>query len=212
MTRRLLPLANTPMSRSLVSTRSTNSAADLQNTVQRNQIGDLVILETLKGHSCKIEAAVKSGIMGIFKGLGDGAFDGVVNALSVFTNKQIVCIDDLERKGADLSVGDVLGFDSYLKEERACKIVILLNDEALQGADEKQFSSYLEKVVDINLRFSPTPSESAAIALGDKGNEATEEVRKRVIKLGIDNVRVILEIYRSVTQIEPLLGVQAGGF
>lgn len=179
----------------------------LQNTVQRNQIGDLVTAETLKGTLGRFETAAKSGFMKLFGGLGDSAFDGVVTALSVFTNKQIVCIDDLERKGANLRAGDVLGYISYLKEERKCKIAILLNDKILQGEDEKQFSSYLEKVVDVNLRFAPSPAESAEIALADVegSNELKELVRERVIKLGIDNVRVIRKLHRLVIQIEPHL-------
>src|ERR1700676_823135 len=43
---------------------------------------------------------------------------------------QIICIDDLERRGANLSVGDVLGLVSFLKEQRKCKVILLLNDQA----------------------------------------------------------------------------------
>jgi hypothetical protein len=38
---------------------------------------------------------------------------------------QIVCVDDLERRGA-LPVKDVLGLISYLREQRSCKVVLLL--------------------------------------------------------------------------------------
>ena len=47
---------------------------------------------------------------------------------------QIVCIDDLERRGQRLAVGGVLGLVSFLREQRACKVVLILNDEALKRA------------------------------------------------------------------------------
>jgi hypothetical protein len=40
---------------------------------------------------------------------------------------QIICIDDLERRGSGLSVKDVFGLISFLREQRGCKIVLLLS-------------------------------------------------------------------------------------
>ncbi|KAB2949909.1 MAG: hypothetical protein F9K19_23065 [Rhizobiaceae bacterium] len=177
----------------------------LQNTLPRAQIGDLVTSETLKTKLDALEGGAKRGLLSMFKVAGEGVFDTVVSGLSVMTSKQIICFDDLERKGADLRAGDVLGYVSYLKEERKCKIVILLNDEALKNDDFDQFNSYLEKVVDFNLKFEPTPEQSAAIALDGADDQVKNLVRERCIKLGIDNVRVIRKIYRLAQEIEPLL-------
>lgn len=119
----------------------------------------------------------------------------------------------MERKADGITAGDVLGFISYLKEERSCKVVLLLNDEALDGADKVQFTSYLEKVVDINLRFAPTPTEGAKIAMdGVQGTDALKAiVSERTVKLGIDNVRVIRKIFRLVVLIQPLLKAHKPG-
>ena len=46
---------------------------------------------------------------------------------------QIVCVDDLERRGA-LPDKDVLGLISYLREQRSCKVVLLLNRTQLDPA------------------------------------------------------------------------------
>src|SRR4029079_6640006 len=46
--------------------------------------------------------------------------------LSIFDT--IVCIDDLERKGATLDLRDVMGLVSLLREQRRCKVVLILND------------------------------------------------------------------------------------
>ncbi|MEI9406880.1 P-loop NTPase fold protein [Mesorhizobium argentiipisi] len=182
-------------------------AAILQNTVTRDMIGDLITSESIKSTLQKGERGFKAGLMKLLPIGGERIFDAVVSALSLLSNKQIICFDDLERKAAGLSAGDVLGFMSYLKEQRECKVVLLLNDEALKGEDKDQFTSYLEKVVDINLRFSPSAWESAKIALdGVEGGEDLKAlVGERAIKLGIDNVRVIRKIFRLVALIAPLL-------
>lgn len=179
----------------------------LQNTLPRAQIGDLVTSETVKSKLNAAEGTIKRGFLSAIGLAGDGVFDAVVAGLSVMVSKQIICFDDLERKGADLRTGDVLGYVSYLREERKCKVVILLNDEALQKDDLAQFSAYLEKVVDLNLKFEPTATQSADIALsgGDDDGALKALVRERCIKLGIDNVRVIRKIYRLAQEIEPLL-------
>jgi hypothetical protein len=133
--------------------------------------------------------------------------DSVEVALSLVAmsaRKQIVCFDDLERKGEGLRSADVLGLISELKERRDCKVVLLLNDEQLEDRDE--FEGFLEKVVDINLSFRPTAAESAAIALNIDGDKVLKKlVRNRATALGIDNVRVIRKIFRLVKMIDEQL-------
>ena len=57
---------------------------------------------------------------------------------SLIANAQLICIDDLDRKGEKLRVEDVLGLVSFLREERKCKVALLLNEEQLQGKDEQR--------------------------------------------------------------------------
>jgi len=73
---------------------------------------------------------------------------------------QIVCIDDLERVGDGLSIKDVLGLVSFLKDQRKCKIVLLLNNEELQDRAATDFKSQLEKVIDVKCVLSD-PSRSS---------------------------------------------------
>ncbi len=58
---------------------------------------------------------------------------------------QIVCFDDLERMSEHLALKDVLGLISFLKEKKRCKVVLLLNSEALEGQDADDFKEQLEK-------------------------------------------------------------------
>ncbi len=176
----------------------------LQNTVTRAQIGDVPSMETAGNVVSTVENATKKGFLGMLSGILGSRSEAVVSALGLLISKQIVCIDDLERKGEKLSSSDVLGYISHLKEERGCKIVILLNDEALKGADKAQFSAYLEKVVDRKLLFAPSAKESAAIAI-PQSDDTAKIVRERCIQLGIDNIRVIGKIHAAVLQITPLL-------
>ncbi|TCU21123.1 hypothetical protein [Rhizobium laguerreae] len=176
----------------------------LQNTVVRAQIGDLASFATINNAVSTLERGAKKTVMQSFRALFGNRAETIASALGLLTSKQIICIDDLERKGPKLGSDEVLGFISYLKYERDCKIVLLLNDEALEGEDKKKFAAYLEKVVDRNLLFAPTPEESASIAIKEQ-NSLSLLVRNRCSELGIDNIRVIQKIDSAVEQIEPLL-------
>lgn len=131
---------------------------------------------------------------------GDDAI-GSLSFLSV--RNMLICIDDLERKGADLSLTDVLGLASELRERRGCKIVFLLNDEEL-GEDKSAFESYLEKVADISLLYEPTPAEAAEIAKGGT-HPVSARTAELCVSLGIRNIRVIKKIDRHIADIAALL-------
>jgi hypothetical protein len=107
---------------------------------------------------------------------------------------QIVCIDDLERRGTGLRLKDVLGLVSFLREQRSCKIVLLLNDKQLE-TEEVDFVTKTEKVIDTFIRFSPSADESAKIALTED-DEITKSVAVRCIQLNISNIRIIRKIHR----------------
>ncbi|WP_417413491.1 hypothetical protein [Hoeflea sp.] len=195
-----------------VSLFGVNSLADLKQeiihqTIDVDQVGKSFDFQD-------VESYVKGAFPGILKlgglagkFLGENYTSAGVAVMYMLVRNRIICIDDLERKGKDLRSADVLGLVSQLREDRNCKVVILLNDERLDGEDRAMFGGYLEKVVDINLRFSPTAMDCADIALKvfDGTNEIKQLVRERTTKLGIDNVRVIRKLYSFVQQIQPLL-------
>ncbi len=117
---------------------------------------------------------------------------------------QIVCIDDLERRGPNLDVGEVLGLTSFLREQRDCKVVLLLNDEQLKDDAKAKFEGYLEKVVDISLVYEPNSRESVEIAL--KGDDPVgQRTAELCASLGISNIRVIRKIEYYIQAIRPLV-------
>lgn len=117
--------------------------------------------------------------------------------------EQIICIDDLERRGTGLSVKDVLGLISFLREQRRCKVMLLLNADALDES-KPEFESLFEKVIDARLIFAPTAAEAVAIALSSQ-DKVAETLRSSCATLGISNIRVIKKIERLARQIEPFL-------
>jgi hypothetical protein len=134
--------------------------------------------------------------------LNQDAFSAIIEAATLLIRNQIILVDDLERKGEDLRSVDVLGYIAQLRDDRSNKVVLVLNDEQLE--DKKEFNSYLEKVVDIYLRFSPTPAEIAAIAVTESDAVALK-VKERATTLGIDNVRVIRKVLGLVRGVAPML-------
>jgi hypothetical protein len=112
---------------------------------------------------------------------------------------QIVCVDDLERRGKDLSVKDVFGLISFLREQRGCKIVLLLNRAKFEpgSAEAKEFDDYFEKVIDAQVVFVPSESEAAAIAF--RGTDPVSQLMAEyTVKLGVKNIRVLKKIERLI--------------
>jgi hypothetical protein len=116
--------------------------------------------------------------------------------------QQLVCLDDLERAGTGLSARDVLGLASFLKEERKCKIILLLNDKEIGEKDD--FDKQLEKVADVTVVFDLKPDEAVKIALTGT-DRATVVMKPFVIALGITNIRVIKKIERLAHRLVAIL-------
>jgi hypothetical protein len=112
---------------------------------------------------------------------------------------ELFCIDDLERKGVGLSIRDVLGLITQLTQEKRCKVVIILNDGDLDGADKTEFETYHEKVIDLSLTYAPTPQECTQIALSASAIDRL--IAKYAIELQVSNIRVLKKIQTKVAQI-----------
>ena len=58
-------------------------------------------------------------------------------ALYLTVQDTLICLDDIERKGKNLRIQDILGLVSELKEQRNCQIVLISNKDQLDD-----FSDY----------------------------------------------------------------------
>lgn len=109
----------------------------------------------------------------------------------------IICFDDFERISSNLSLSEILGFISELKEQYNCKIVLISNDNMLKKQDELNhkkhlrknkdgviveryfttqtnnqeiFDKYTEKIVDVTLKYEPHLSDTILL-LKEKINQ-----------------------------------------
>ena len=130
-------------------------------------------------------------------------FTAAVDSLSFLSvNRTIICIDDLERKGSNLSIKDVLGLVSLFKEQKKCKIAILVNDND-EGLSD--YTKYREKVIDAEVKFAPTAAECASIAFDSEGY-IYEVLIESAKKLDIRNIRLLKKIERLIKMAAPYLG------
>jgi len=134
----------------------------------------------------------------------NGVSDALYRAAFRTIKNQLICFDDLERAGDGLDLKDVLGLTSMLREQRGCKVVLLLNREQVNEAQSESFGRQFEKVVDIHLEFEPTSAEAVAIAVYGTDFVAIT-IRDRIQTLGITNIRIIKKIERWARQLESLL-------
>jgi hypothetical protein len=105
----------------------------------------------------------------------------------------IICLDDFERRSDSIKPDELLGFVSELKEERNCKVVLIMNEDKLKDGEKAAYAMYREKVVDFDLLFDPTSDEAIEIAI-----PPTVPMREMLVgccrKLGIKNIRVLRRI------------------
>ncbi|MFK5639500.1 hypothetical protein ACI50E_16810 [Brucella sp. ZJ1_1] len=132
-------------------------------------------------------------------------YGGLMEVGFLDVRDQIVCFDDLERMGASLDIKDVLGLISFLKERKRCKVVLLLNSDALTDKNAKDFGEQLEKVIDINLEYAPTSAEATDIAIPDRSTLKTKLVAEFTTNLGITNLRTVYKILRICGRLEEVL-------
>ena len=177
--------------------------AIFENVISRDIIGTDASIETFKSNTTTLLESMGRKSLGIFRGASLlKGFTPAIESLSFLSlNKSVICIDDLERRGTGLSIKDVLGLVSQLKEQKGCKIVLLLNDKE-DGLEEYQ--KYREKVIDIELAFAPTARECSQIAF-DPNCDTTRVLPELTEKLNIRNIRVLKKIERLVTLAQPLL-------
>ncbi|MCC8381741.1 P-loop NTPase fold protein [Xenorhabdus sp. PB30.3] len=174
-----------------------------ENVVERKLIGAETSINIFKDNTV---SRTKSFVKRHIKFLKDlpiiKLFIPTVQEISFLSLSQtIICIDDLERKGNKLDIRDILGLVSSLKEQKKCKIILLLNDKE-EGLED--YRRYLEKVVDVELSFSPSAEECAQIAYSNEVDYHSK-LKELTINLGIRNIRILKKIERLVKLSLPIM-------
>ena len=122
-------------------------------------------------------------------------FSGMISSLEYSLVKNyIVCIDDLERKGKNLSVKEVMGLIDELAQRKDCKVVLIFNESSFDNdQDRVQFESYREKVVDIEVNHNPTSKQNLTCIFADSYTRYLT-LETVVNNLDIKNIRVLKKI------------------
>jgi len=60
----------------------------------------------------------------------------------------IICFDDFERMSNKLDIKDVMGLANYLKLEKNCQIILILDEDKAEGDNKQKYADYKEKLVD----------------------------------------------------------------
>ena len=195
---------------SYVSLFGINSLDDLkfsifENMVGRQAIGRKPTVESFKSNTADLLRSLgKKSLPLLSSNASIDHYHSMLNSLAFLSlEKTIICIDDFERKGKSIEAQDILGLITQLKEQKKCKIVLILNDESLSEDSSIDYVKLREKVVDTELRFAPTADDCVEIAL--KGDKISRQLGENIVKLGINNIRIIKKIEKLAALLVPLL-------
>jgi hypothetical protein len=180
--------------------------AIFENGMSLADIGAEPTVETFKSNAAALFKRIGKQSFSFLQNLPQPAdYASELQALSFLSVRdRLICVDDLERMGQHLLMKDVLGLISDLRDQKGCKVVIILNDDALEGTAKAEFELYNEKVIDRSLEIAPAATDSVRVAvIGD--DPALQNLRGALIALGIANIRVIKKIERLVHHVAPLL-------
>lgn len=128
-----------------------------------------------------------------------GLSGSVISSMMTLLKKKdfkdvIVCFDDFERLSDKLDMKDILGLISELKEQKNCKVALILNDDKIKG---KTLSIYKDKIIDYEFEYSPTPEQSYALI--ESSLKAFKKYPRKYFKQNnINNIRVMKRVINSL--------------
>lgn len=121
------------------------------------------------------------------------AISKAYTALTFYSiRNRLVCLDDIERRGKDLSLLDAMGLVAQLAEQRGCRVCVILNTDALSEFDQHIWDDNKEKVFIGELTFAPTSEQCIDLVFGDIADSRWVTVaRRRLQQLQVTNIRII---------------------
>ena len=104
--------------------------------------------------------------------------------ISNFIEDTVICIDDFERKSDKLGAREIMGLINFLKEEKKCKIIIILHEK--KSEEVEIFKEYKEKVFDEILNIDNNLSIIKSMI---KNHEVMEVYERFYTSMGVKNLR-----------------------
>lgn len=155
------------------------------------------------GRMTPVIKGIGEKVAGFFGGSSAGkGINYALETLAPFAVKDmLVCLDDFERL-KEVTVEEILGLISELKEERGCKIVLIFNagELAKNKTMAAAYASYREKVIDLEVEFAPTPLEAFELAF-EPTFPNREQVATRVQALEVTNIRILRKTRRALLDV-----------
>ncbi|MDO8417289.1 MAG: hypothetical protein Q7S87_13870 [Agitococcus sp.] len=192
-----------------------SSMAELKTTIfsktqQITVLEEKISFKVLNQHWATLASAkTKEAMQGLSKFINELPYGknltiGIESIAPHFMRDMIICLDDFERLDPKLvNHEELLGFISELKEEKNCKIILIFNEKALSS--KAAYDKYKEKVVDIELYFNLTSLEAFELACPlELPNR--EDIKKCIISLDINNIRILRKISDLVLIIHKEIG------
>lgn len=129
-----------------------------------------------------------------------GALDDLALLLlpSALKDKLIV-IDDIERKHADLTPDEILGFVDECCSRYGCRVLLILNEDKLNNGE--LWATFREKVIDAEIQLQTDPVEAFSIASQLTPSPYADSIRKVVEQHGVTNIRIIRRVIRACNEI-----------
>ncbi|MCJ8145413.1 KAP family P-loop domain protein [Acinetobacter sp. A3.8] len=118
----------------------------------------------------------------------------------------IICFDDFERMSDKMNIKDVMGLANFLKQERNCQVVLILDESKTNEENKNSYAEYKEKLVDETIKITTVEP-----LLRDKAKDLDQELIELLVKfsnaLDIHNFRFfqkVLKLYRQFLEKLPL--------
>lgn len=180
---------------SYVSLFGINSIERLKNAIIANQVllKDNIGNKIKKAFTFIRTNALKSPVIRNYTG---NLIDEIIFSS---LNKIIICFDDIERIGKELSIKDFIGIVTQLKETKNCKIIIILNEKSMEEKLD-EFNKHIEKVIDIRLKFDRMYKEALQCIILKK-NRFFNLILEDIQKLELNNLRIFQRIKRYINDL-----------
>lgn len=194
---------------SYVSLFGSNSLAEVKTSIIENTVEEADLLSTpnIETFNKLINKNRKfKNLLQLFENAiaKKGILDSLANLSFLSIDKQIICFDDLERISKSLSVTEIMGLASNLKELRGCKVAILVNNSTLGEKEKLDFDRYLEKTADSILEFTLTPAEACDIVFQENTAEYLGLIEACEF-LELNNIRIIQKTLKKYNLLKDLI-------
>lgn len=175
--------------------------AIFENLVDKSQVDSQISIENIKSNADHVAARLGRKLFRLLQGLPYlNEYGTVLQSVAFYSvTDALVCLDDFERKSDSVSAKDILGLVSLLKEQRGCRVVLIFNEGSLNDFSKKEYEEFREKVIDVEVFYEPTPSESASLVFED--SEIGNVLSGHAISLGITNIRILRKIQTTAKEL-----------